>query len=110
MPNECWQSDFTRYPLADGTDTEILTWLDDHSRYALSVTAHARVTGPAVLLAFRSACEQHGIPASTLTDNGMVFTTRLSGGRGGRDALEHELRRLVDGRRDVSGGAAGAPS
>jgi transposase InsO family protein len=94
MPNECWQSDFTHYPLAGGTDTEILTWLDDHSRYALSVTAHARVTGPAVLLAFRAACAQHGVPASTLTDNGMVFTTRLSGGKGGRNALEHELRRL----------------
>ena len=94
MPNECWQSDFTHHPLADGTDTEILTWLDDHSRYALSLTAHHRVTGPAVLLAFRAACEQNGIPASTLTDNGMVFTTRLAGGRGGRNALEHELRRL----------------
>ena len=94
MPNECWQSDFTHYPLAGGTDTEILTWLDDHSRYALSVTAHTRVTGPAVLLAFRAACEQHGAPASTLTDNGMVFTTRLSGGKGGRNALEHELRHL----------------
>jgi len=94
MPNECWQSDFTHYPLAGGADTEILTWLDDHSRYALSLTAHHRVTGPAVLLAFRAACEQHGVPASTLTDNGMVFTTRLSGGKGGRNALEHELRRL----------------
>ena len=78
----------------DHHENEILTWLDDHSRYALSVTAHARVTGPAVLLAFRAACEQHGAPASTLTDNGMVFTTRLSGGKGGRNALEHELRRL----------------
>jgi transposase InsO family protein len=94
MPNECWQADFTHYPLAGGTDAEILTWLDDHSRCALSVTAHARVTGPAVLLAFRAACAQHGVPASTLTDNGMVFTTRLAGGRGGRNALEHELRRL----------------
>ena len=94
MPNECWQSGFTHYPLADGTDTEILTWLDDHSRYALSVTAHARVTGPAVLQAFRAACAQHSVPASTLTDNGMVFTTRLPGGKGGRNALEHELRRL----------------
>ena len=94
MPNECWQSDFTHYPLADGADTEILTWLDDHSRYALSLTAHHRVTGPAVLLAFRAASEEHGIPATTLTDNGMVFTTRLAGGRGGRNALEHELRRL----------------
>ena len=33
-------------------------------------------------------------PASTLTDNGMVFTTRLSGGKGGRNAFEAELRRL----------------
>ena len=40
QPNECWQSDFTHYPLADGTDTEILSWLDDHSRYALRITAH----------------------------------------------------------------------
>src|ERR1700760_4705338 len=49
LPNECWQSDFTHYPLASGQDTEILTWLDDHSRYVLSLTAHTRVTGPAVL-------------------------------------------------------------
>jgi transposase len=68
MPNECWQSDFTHYPLAGGAGTEILTWLDDHSRFALSLTAHHRVTGPAVLLAFRAACARHGAPASTLTD------------------------------------------
>jgi hypothetical protein len=47
-----------------------------------------------VLAAFRTACAAHGIPASTLTDNGMVFTTRLAGGKGGRNALENELRRL----------------
>jgi hypothetical protein len=94
VPNECWQADFTHYRLADGTDTEILTFLDDHSRYALSVTAHPRVTGPIVLDAFRKAVAAHGIPASTLTDNGMVFTTRYSGGRGGRNGFEAELRRL----------------
>jgi transposase InsO family protein len=94
QPNECWQSDFTHYPLAGGTDTEILTWLDDHARYALSVTGHRAVTGPVVLAAFRAAVATHGAPTSTLTDNGMVFTTRFSGGRGGRNALENELRRL----------------
>jgi transposase InsO family protein len=94
QPNECWQSDFTHYPLADGTGTEILTWLDDHSRYALSATAHRRVTGPIVLAAFRAAVAAYGAPASTLTDNGMVFTTRFSGGKGGRNGLEAELRRL----------------
>ncbi|MER7250804.1 helix-turn-helix domain-containing protein [Kribbella sp. NPDC000426] len=44
QPSECWQSDFTRYRLASGQDIEIITWLDDHSRYALSVTAHRRIT------------------------------------------------------------------
>ena len=92
MPNECWQSDFTRYPLAGGRDAQVLTWLDDHSRYALSVTACARVTGPAVLEAFRAACARHGPPASTLTDNGMVFTTRRHGRAAG--LLEAELDRL----------------
>jgi hypothetical protein len=33
-------------------------------------------------------------PASTLTDNAMVFTTRLAGGKGGRNALQAELPRL----------------
>jgi transposase InsO family protein len=94
LPNECWQADFTHYPLADGTDVEILTFLDDHARYALSVTAHAPVTGQVVLDVFGRAVERHGPPASTLTDNGMVFTTRLSGGRGGRNGFETELRRL----------------
>jgi transposase InsO family protein len=94
QPSECWQADFTHYPLASGAGTEILTWLDDHSRYALRVTAHHRVTGPAVVTAFQAAIAAYGAPASTLTDNGMVFTTRFSGGRGGRNGLQHELRRL----------------
>jgi transposase InsO family protein len=99
QPNETWQSDFTHYRLTnpDGTpgpDVEILSWLDDCSRYALSVTAHVRVTGPVVLATFRKAVAIHGVPASTLTDNGMVFTTRFSGGKGGRNHLEHELREL----------------
>jgi hypothetical protein len=37
---------------------------------------------------------QHGIPASTLTDNGLVYTARFAGGRGGRNTFEHELSRL----------------
>ena len=94
LPNECWQADFTHYPLAGGADAEILSWLDDHSRYAVSVTAHARISGPIVVAEFRAAVAVHGVPASTLTDNGMVFTTRFAGGRGGRNGLEHELRRL----------------
>lgn len=67
LPNECWQSDFTHWRLADGTDTEILTWLDDHSRYALSVTAHQPVTGTTVVATFDEILATHGVPASVLT-------------------------------------------
>jgi integrase-like protein len=91
MPNECWQSDCTHYRLADGADTEIITWLDDHSRYALHVSAHPRITAATVLATFTQTAAEHGYPASTLTDNGMVYTVRLATGRGGRTALEAEL-------------------
>jgi transposase InsO family protein len=94
QPNEMWQGDFTHYPLITGVDVEILSWLDDHARHALSVTAHSRVTGSIVVHTFDDAVSRHGPPASTLTDNGMVFTTRLSGGKGGRNAFEDQLRRL----------------
>ena len=97
MPNECWQSDFTHYRLTEpdgqpGTEVEIISWLDDHSRYALQVSAHHRISTPIVVATFRKAAAQHGIPASTLTDNGMVYTVRYSGGRGGRNAFEKQLR------------------
>jgi transposase InsO family protein len=94
QPNETWQADFTHYPLTGGDDSEILSWLDDHARYALSLTAHHRVTGPIVVDTFLAAVDRHGAPASTLTDNAMVFTTRLAGGRGGRNAFEATLVRL----------------
>ncbi|MCV7234782.1 IS481 family transposase [Mycobacterium branderi] len=94
QPNERWQGDFTHWWLADDTHVEILDWLDDHARFALSLTAHYRVTGLIVRDTFRKACATHGIPYSTLNDNGMVFTTHLAGGKGGRNAFENELRRL----------------
>ena len=94
LPNEMWQSDFCHWRLATGADTEIITWLDDHSRYALSVTAHRRITGPIVVDTFDQTCVDHGVPASVLTDNAMVYTTRFSGGKGGRNAFEARLAAL----------------
>jgi hypothetical protein len=51
-------------------------------------------TGEVTLATFRATVAAHGAPASTLTDNGLVYTTRFAGGRGGRNGLENELRRL----------------
>jgi transposase InsO family protein len=84
FPNQIWQTDFTHYRLLTGQDVEVLSFLDDHSRYLLACAAFPRVTGPAVVDIFRTTVGHHGLPASVLSDNGMVFTTRFAGGRAGR--------------------------
>lgn len=91
MPNELWQSDFTHWRLADGSDVEIIGWLDDHSRFLLGLTACRRVSGDDVVATFTATAEAHGWPASTLTDNGTVYTARFTGGR---NAFEHLLAYL----------------
>ncbi len=91
QPNETWQSDFMHWRLADGTDVEVLNWLDDHSRYLLSATAHMPVTGDHVVATFLATIDGHGAPASTLTDNGRVYTARFGGGR---NAFEYLLALL----------------
>jgi transposase InsO family protein len=92
MPNETWQSDFTHYRLATGSDVEVISWLDDCTRFALHVSAHVRISTDIVTASFRKTAGQHGVPASTLTDNGMVYTVRFAGGQGGRNTFEQELK------------------
>jgi transposase InsO family protein len=92
QPNECWQSDFTHWRLADGTDTEILDWLDDHSRLLLSLTAFHRVTGDDVVNTFTANLNTYGPPAATLTDNGSVYTSRFTGGKNAFEYLLATLR------------------
>ncbi len=93
-PNETWQTDTTHIRLADGTDVEVLTWLDDHSRFALDVTAFVVVNGRAVVTSFRETAGQHGYPASVLSDNGMYYTARFA--RGGRTGLNRFETLLAD--------------
>ncbi len=86
-PNEVWQSDFTHWRLADGSEVEIISWLDDHSRYLLACAAFRRVTGDDVIATFTAAGDADGWPAATLTDNGSVYTSRFTGGRNGFEYL-----------------------
>jgi transposase InsO family protein len=87
QPNECWQSDFTHWRLTDGTGAEIINWLDDHSRYLLAAVARRRITGEDVVTTFLAAVDSYGLPRSTLTDNGSVYTSRFTGGRNGFEYL-----------------------
>jgi len=98
LPNECWQTDMTHVQLANGDDREVLTWIDDHSRLALSITVHNRVNTPIVVAEFNKTVQKHGLPASVLSDNAMYFTARFArGGKSGPNRFEqHLVARGVD--------------
>lgn len=91
QPNETWQSDFTHWRLADGSDVEIINWLDDHSRFLLHATAMEAVTGRAVIASFNACQSEYGTPFSTLTDNGNVYTARFAKGKNGFEYLLSDL-------------------
>jgi transposase InsO family protein len=91
QPNETWQSDFTHWKLADGTDVEILNFLDDHSRFLLGCRAFIPVTGRNVVDVFLELVAEFDAPQSTLTDNGRVFTARFGNGR---NAFKYKLQDL----------------
>jgi hypothetical protein len=69
MPMELWQLDIVDgIRLADGSETKIVTGVDDHSRYCVIASVVRRATGRAVCLAFADALTEFGVPEEVLTD------------------------------------------
>jgi transposase InsO family protein len=91
LPNECWQSDVTHWRLADGTEAQIVNFLDDHSRLVVGSRVLASATAGLVLGVFREAGARWGMPAALLTDNGCAYTTWH---RGGPNVIQTELLAL----------------
>src|SRR5919112_6324284 len=79
VPMELWQLDIVDgIKLADGTETKIVTRVDDHSRFCVIAAVVRRATGRAVCQAFVEALHRFGIPDEVLTDNGKQFTGRFT--------------------------------
>ncbi|MGH2403329.1 MAG: integrase core domain-containing protein [bacterium] len=81
----------THWRLADGTEVDIVNFLDDHSRLAVGSQVLSTATATAVLQVFREAGTRWGLPAALLTDNGCVYTTWH---RGGPNIMQTELLAL----------------
>lgn len=76
-PMQLWQMDLKGpIPLGDGTTCQLLSGLDDHSRFCVIATLLPRATGRAVCAAFLGALRRYGLPEEVLTDNGKQFTGR----------------------------------
>ena len=88
LPNECWQGDMTHWALRDGTEVEILNFIDDHSRLIVAAEVLVVTRATDVRRVFHEACERYGTPASVLTDNGAIFNARS---RKGRTGFESDL-------------------
>jgi transposase InsO family protein len=74
-PNECWQSDWTQWHLADGTAVAIAGTLDDHSRYLAGLAAGmGGGTAELVWAVMLAGIAECGIPSMSLTDNGIMYT------------------------------------
>ena len=91
-PNECWQSDWTEWALADHSPAAIAGTLDDHSRYVVGLRAcPGDGTGALVWQVMTDGIAECGIPMISLSDNGSTYTARL---RGGEADFERNLRAL----------------
>ena len=91
-PNECWQSDWTHWALADGTPVAIAGSLDDHSRYLVGLIAAVGAgTGELVWSVMLAGIAECGVPLMSLSDNGSTYTGRLFGYEA---AFEVNLRML----------------
>ena len=91
LPNETWQSDMTHWHLQDDQPVEIINFVDDFSRAALSSVAVPVATAPEVVRVFYETAALYGLPASVLSDNAAIYTTAY---RGSHSGMEIELATL----------------
>ena len=97
---ELWQLDIVDgIRLADGSETKIVTGVDDHSRFCVIATVVRRATGRAVCAAFTDALHAYGFPDEVLTDNGKQFTGRFTRPRPAEVMFERICRRTATSNR-----------
>jgi transposase InsO family protein len=92
-PNDCWQSDWTHWQLADGTPVAIAGTLDDHSRLMAALDCGLG-EGDTVLVwdTMLEAIGRYGVPAMSLTDNGLCYS--MARRSSGEAVFEANLRQL----------------
>jgi transposase InsO family protein len=75
-PNEWWQIDATDWVIATGA-VKVFNIIDDHSRVAIRCRAVMSASGEEAWQTFSEGAQTWGLPAGTLSDNGLCFSGRL---------------------------------
>ena len=77
-PMELWQMDVMGLRLFGGAKVSVVTGIDDHSRFCVIAKVVVRATARPVCDALVEGLRRHGVPEQILTDNGKVFTGKLT--------------------------------
>lgn len=75
-PNELWQFDHTDWVIATGL-VRVFNIVDDHSRLAIRSRAVEEATTEEAWRTFSQGAQRWGLPAGTLSDNGLCFSGKL---------------------------------
>ena len=86
-PNQLWQTDIFTFRLG-GKNAYLIGFIDDYSRYIVSLGLFRSQTAEHVLETYRRAVGEYGVPCEMLTDNGRQYTAWR-----GTTRFEQELRK-----------------
>ena len=86
-PNQLWQSDIMTFRLA-GRNAYLIGFMDDYSRYIVSLGLYRSQTAEHVLETYRRGIAEYGVPKEMLTDNGRQYTNWR-----GKTRFEREMRK-----------------
>ena len=75
-PNEMWQIDAMNWTIATGV-VQVFNIIDDHSRVLVASRAVLEATTEEAWATFSQATAIWGLPARTLSDNGLCFSGKL---------------------------------
>ena len=86
-PNQLWQSDIMTFRLA-GRNAYLIGFIDDYSRYIVSLGLYRSQTAAHVLETYRRGIAEYGVPREMLTDNGRQYTNWR-----GKTRFEREMKK-----------------
>ena len=86
-PNQLWQTDIFTFRLG-GKNAYLIGFIDDYSRYIVSLGLFRSQTAEHVLETYRRGVGEYGVPCEMLTDNGRQYTAWR-----GTTRFEQELRK-----------------
>jgi len=92
-PNQMWQSDIFTFRLG-GRYAYLIGFIDDYSRYMVSLELYRTQTADQVIEVYRRAIGEYGVPKEMLTDRGRQYTNWRGTTRFERELGKERVRHI----------------